>query len=138
VQQARVTLHRRACATNLLVRRRRPLLTIAALAASLALPSAALAQSAGDDQYTDPFSGQEAPAQGDNGGSQGDSGSAPPPASGGDAGTAPAQEAPPAEGGNGEAAGETLPRTGPPEPVPLLAAAGCALLLGGFAIRRRA
>jgi hypothetical protein len=123
------------------VRRRRPLLTTAAVAVSLALPSAALAQSAGDDQYTDPFSGQDAPAQGDGnnsgGDSQGNSGTAPPPASG-DAGTAPAQETPPAAGGNGTASGgETLPRTGPAVAAQLLLGAGSMLLLGGFAIRRR-
>ena len=38
-----------------LVRRHRSLLTLLAMAASLALPAGALAQSAGDEQYSDPF-----------------------------------------------------------------------------------
>jgi hypothetical protein len=114
----------------------RPLLILIAVLASLCMPAAALAQSAGDEQYTDPFAGQdEAPAQ------QGQQEPAAPP---------PETPAEPAPGGNGDAeaapAGEaggeaaqpaspTLPRTG--APVLLFAAAGYALLLGGVAIRRQ-
>jgi hypothetical protein len=107
----------------------RPLLILIAVLASLCVPAATLAQSAGDEQYTDPFAEQdEAPAQ------QGQEQPAAPPAE------TPAEPSP---GGNGEAeaaeaaqpASPTLPRTG--APVLLLAAAGYALLLGGVAIRRQ-
>jgi len=100
------------------------LLVIAAL---LALPAAALAQSAGDEQYVDPFQGgeeqpeqapQEEPAEP----------------------VEPAPAAPPS--GSGEVAPEaaqteepTLPRTG--LPVVLFASAGYALLLAGVALRRK-
>ena len=115
---------------------------LVALAATLALPCSALAQSAGDEQYTDPF-GQEDPA-----GQQQEPAPAPeqpvePPSS-------PAEPAP---GGNGTAeagptseaaptseatqeGSATLPRTG--GPVVLVAAIGYALLLAGIAIRRKA
>jgi hypothetical protein len=107
--------------------------------AMLAAPAVAQAQSAGDDQYVDPFQGgdgggQEEPAP------QPEQPAAPAPA-------APAQPAEPAPGGDGtvepapaaEAAqptSPTLPRTG--APVILLAAAGYGLLLAGIAIRRKA
>jgi hypothetical protein len=102
--------------------------------ALMASPAASLAQSAGDDQYVDPFQG------GDGGGQQEEP--APPP----EEPAAPAPDTPaPAPGGNGtsEAAPsaegaqpgtESLPRTG--APVILFAAAGYALLLAGIAIRR--
>jgi hypothetical protein len=45
------------------VRTRQSLLTLAAVTASLAFPAGAIAQSAGDEQYTDPFGQEEAPAQ---------------------------------------------------------------------------
>jgi hypothetical protein len=104
----------------------RSLLTMLAVTASLALPAAAFGQSAGDEQYTDPFAEQEeAPDQ------QGQEQPAAPPAE------TPAEPSP---GGNGETeAAQTpspsLPRTG--APVLLFAAAGYALLLGGVAIRRQ-
>lgn len=113
------------------------LLTVAAL---LSVPAAALAQSAGDEQYVDPFQGgeqqqpeapreapqeapQEAPAQ-------------------------PAQPAEPAPAAPAAPAGETgevtaaptqteaptLPRTG--FPALLILSAGYALLLAGVALRR--
>jgi LPXTG-motif cell wall-anchored protein len=101
--------------------------------ALLATPASALAQSAGDDQYVDPFQG------GDGGGQQEDP--APQPE---EPAAPPAPE--PAPGGNGAAepaptadaaqeASPTLPRTG--APVVLFAAAGYALLLAGIAIRRK-
>ena len=107
------------------------LLLLAALL--LALPGSAFAQSAGDEQYTDPFAEQDqAPAE-----QQPEQPAAPPSGSaepslggGGDGAAAPAEEA-----GAGQPASPTLPRTG--APVLLLAAAGYALLLGGFAIRRQ-
>jgi hypothetical protein len=119
-----------------LVRKLRSLLTIGALAASLALPTAALGQSAGDEQYTDPF-GQEDPAAQEPAPEQ--------PAE------RPSEQPPspvePAPGGNGTAepastteaaqeASPTLPRTG--FHVLVLAAIGYALLLAGVAIRRKA
>jgi hypothetical protein len=114
----------------------RSLLMLLALTAALALPGAALAQSAGDEQYTDPF--------GDEPSSQQQEDPAPAPEQ-------PAEPAPtapaPAEGGNGTAevapttessqeASPALPRTG--APVMLFAAVGYALLLAGVAIRRKA
>jgi hypothetical protein len=122
------------------VRTPRLLLALLALAACLALPAGALAQSAGDDQYTDPFSGGDEPAQQEQPAPEQPAGQAP---------EQPAEPAPdtsePAPGGNGtaepassaEAAQSTgtLPRTG--APVVLFAAAGYALLLAGIAIRRQ-
>jgi hypothetical protein len=120
---------------------RQPLLTLLAVVASLALPAAALAQSAGDEQYTDPFGQEDSPAPQQEPATQ-----QPEPAP-----EQPAQEpsvAPqPDPGGNGsaEAAPATdasqgsspvLPRTG--VPVLLLAAAGYVLLVAGIAIRRKA
>jgi hypothetical protein len=124
------------------VRKHLSLLALVALALSLALPSAALAQSAGDEQYTDPF------GEGDSGGQtqepspdqpveqpSGTPEPAPAPGGNGTAEPAPTAEAAPAP----EAAQDgspTLPRTG--APVILFAAIGYVLLLAGTAIRRKA
>jgi LPXTG-motif cell wall-anchored protein len=101
-----------------------------ALALVLALPATALAQNAGDQQYTDPLAPGE--PQGGGGGSSGA------PSGGGStqgsAGDAQAQEpaaAEPAQGGDSS----ELPRTG--FPAGLLALAGAAMLAGGAALRRR-
>ena len=111
-------------------------------AAFLAAPAAALGQSAGDEQYTDPF-GQEDPAARQE----------PAPEQPAEPVEPPSTPAEPAPGGNGtaeaaptteaaptaEAAQEgsaTLPRTG--GAVVLVAAIGYALLLAGIAIRRKA
>jgi hypothetical protein len=124
---------------------------IAALILAVALlgaPAAALGQSAGDDQYVDPFQGegggqQEQPAPAP------EPQPAPPPEQPAPAPEQPAAPAAPAEGGDGttatapaavepaqaESGGPTLPRTG--APVLLLGAAGYALLLAGIAIRRQ-
>jgi hypothetical protein len=99
--------------------------------ALLAAPAAAFAQSAGDEQYTDPFQGGE--------GGQAEQPAQPQP----EPEPAPPAEEPagqlPAEEGTTTAepaqASPTLPRTG--APVLLLAAAGYALLLAGIAIRRQ-
>ena len=102
------------------MRRTAPLL-LAVLA--LALPSAALAQSAGDDQYADPF-GQVNDGSGQSGGDQ-PTQSAP----------APAQDttsAAPAD----QAAAPALPRTGPGLPAWYIAINGAVLLLAGTALRR--
>jgi hypothetical protein len=118
---------------------RRALAALLTVAALLAVPAAAPAQSAGDEQYVDPFQGgeeqpspapQEAPQE------------APPPP------TEPAPAAPAAPSGEegevtaapaqtaapGQTAAPTLPRTG--LPVVLLMSAGYALMLAGVALRR--
>jgi LPXTG-motif cell wall-anchored protein len=109
-------------------------LTASAVLIALALPGAAVAQSAGDEQYTDPFGQGDAPApQQDTPAPQQEP-----------APEQPVEQTPvtpePAPGGNGtvETAQDTspsLPRTG--APVVLFAAIGYALLLAGIAIRRK-
>jgi hypothetical protein len=123
------------------VRTRQPLLTLLAVVASLALPAAALAQSAGDEQYTDPFGEEDAPAQQEQPATQepeaapeqpAPAPSVPPqpdPGGNGSVEPAPATEAP-------QGSSPVLPRTG--VPVLLLAAAGYVLLVAGIAIRRKA
>jgi pyruvate dehydrogenase E2 component (dihydrolipoamide acetyltransferase) len=102
----------------------------ASLAASvlvLALPGAALAQTPGDDQYTDPFgSGQDSTAQ-----ATPTPTPAPAPAP---AAPAPAATAAPAPA-PAVAASQQLPRTGGDPITP--AVAGFWLLLGGVALRAR-
>jgi LPXTG-motif cell wall-anchored protein len=97
-------------------------------------PSAHAAQGAGDDQYSDPFTGsdQGSSDSGSNGSSgspsgSSDAGSAPAPAA-----AAPASSAAPT---TAAAPGDELPRTG--LDAGALALAGGALLLGGVALRRR-
>jgi hypothetical protein len=95
----------------------------------LAVPSAAFAQSAGDEQYADPFGQTDQPS-----GSQGKQG--------GDTQepAAPAQEAAPAAPAQEQAvasqdtAAPTLPRSG--LPAHLLAGAGALLLAAGLTLRR--
>ena len=98
------------------------------LAVSLfAVPSVALAQSAGDEQYNDPFGEVDEPN-----GSQDQPAPVPEPA------PAPAQDAPAAGEGavaSQQASEPTLPITG--APVLLLASAGAMLLASGAALRRR-
>lgn len=112
---------------------------IAALAATLALiaPASAFAQSAGDEQYQDPFGGDEQ--------SQDDSSQDPDtPTSSDDAGSgtttptqtpAPTGAEPSASAAQASPAAEQLPRTG--GDVVLPAVAGFWLLLGGVALRAR-
>jgi LPXTG-motif cell wall-anchored protein len=106
-------------------------LTIALLALLLALPSAALAQGAGDQQYSDPFGGSQA--------------SPTPTATPAPAQPAPVQSqatpvpaaAPPASATPAPASGRRqLPYTG--ADARLLALAGIVLLAAGIALRRRA
>jgi hypothetical protein len=110
---------------------------IAALAAVLALiaPAAAFAQSAGDEQYQDPFGGDE---QSQDDGSQ----SPDTPTSSDDTGSgtttttqtpAPTGAEPAATAAQASPAAEQLPRTG--GDVVLPAVAGFWLLLGGVALR---
>jgi hypothetical protein len=97
--------------------------------ALLAAPASALAQSAGDEQYVDPFQ------DGGGGGQAEQQEPQPEPAPAEPAEPAPSVEsdAPAAEAAQESA--PTLPRTG--APVVLFAAAGYALLLAGIAIRRQ-
>jgi hypothetical protein len=111
----------------------RALVALLAVVALLAIPGAALAQSAGDEQYVDPFQGgeqqpseapQEAPAA---------------PTEPAPAEPAPAAPATPSEQGEVTVAptqteAPTLPRTG--FPALLFLSAGYALLLAGVALRR--
>jgi hypothetical protein len=112
----------------------RPFIALLATVLLLALPGAALAQSAGDDQYADPFGDTQQPSDGgqsDGDRSVDDGGSTSQP-------SAPAPTPDPAPSAAETSAtasdGATLPRTGF-EAVLLLAAA-FPLLLGGIALRR--
>ncbi len=106
----------------------RRLVTLLAALSLLALPAAALAQSAGDEQYEDPFGEVEEPS-----GSQGE----PEPA--------PVQEPAPAQNDDSlgtsepevaeQAGASTLPATG--LPAGLLAGTGALLLAAGTTLRRR-
>jgi LPXTG-motif cell wall-anchored protein len=108
------------------------LLMLALAVPAVAAPGTAFAQSAGDDQYVDPFQDDES-----GGGNQGNSGSqsddtpaaeepvAQAPADTGDTAGSAAEEA---------ADGPTLPRTG--FPAGEFALIGVILLGGGFALRR--
>ena len=110
--------------------------------ALLAAPAAALAQSAGDEQYVDPFRAARTAAEQQE--QRPSSRAAARAARGagravrhrraGAGGDGTAEPAPAAEAT--QATSPTLPRTG--VPVLLLAATGYALLLAGIAIRRKA
>jgi hypothetical protein len=111
----------------------RALAALLVVAALLAVPGAALAQSAGDEQYVDPFQGgEEQPA--------------PAPQEVPATPAAPAEPAPAAPSSGAAQGGQvtaepsqtgapTLPRTG--MPAVLVLSAGYALLLAGVALRRR-
>ena len=109
------------------MRRRSATVSLLAILA-LSVPAPAFGQGAGDEQYRDPFAGQQP------GGSQ------PQQPQGGSTGQAPAdpaaaaQATDPAQATQAQATGE-LPRTGS-EGVFLLLAYGWALLVGGAALRR--
>ena len=107
------------------MRRTAPLL-LAVLA--LALPSAALAQSAGDEQYADPF------GQVKDGGGQGQQADQPTQSAPAPAATpaTPAEQATASQ----DTAAPTLPRTGPGLPAWYIAINGAVLLLAGTALRR--
>jgi LPXTG-motif cell wall-anchored protein len=99
------------------------------LALVLALPAAALAQSAGDNQYQDPFEDQGGGGQTQQQGSTTQQ-QAQAPSTTQSQGTAPSTT-------TTQAQANTLPRTGS-ETGPLLLAYGAALLIGGTALRRAA
>jgi hypothetical protein len=109
-----------------------------ALLVAIALPAAAVAQSAGEGQYTDPLQGGGS-SGGNSGGGGGSSGSG---SGGGGGGASPAQtqtdttpapaQAAPAQANDSD----DLPLTG--FPVGVLIGAGLILLSGGLALRRTA
>src|SRR4051812_1526358 len=118
-------------------------LTLFLLIAALAMPAAALAQSAGDNGYTDPLAGGNGGGGGSGGGGGGGGGGS---AGGGSGGGGGATRGAQAGGGSGSSpsvtaaregsaahAGE-LPRTGFDAVIP--AELGLAMLLGGVAVRR--
>jgi hypothetical protein len=108
--------------------RRLPIIAAAAAALCLALPAAAAAQGAGDDQYRDPFGGQQPQQQQQ----QQPQPQAPAgPVAGTEAAPAQATQAPAT---SARATGE-LPRTGF-QGVVLLMAYGWVLLIGGAVLRR--
>lgn len=103
---------------------------VVAACLALALPGAALAQSAGDDQYVDPLNGVTGGGSGSGGGSGGSGSSG----SSGTAGTAGAGSAASGSSANGSALPGELARTG--AELPLTAGAGLLLLAGGLGLRR--
>jgi hypothetical protein len=108
---------------------------LAALLIFAAVPTVAAAQSAGENQYTDPLNpGGNSGSGGGNSGGGGSGGGAPQPQA--PASPAPASPAQPAGTAQGAGSNKSLPRTG--MPVALLALSGGALLAGGLALRRRA
>jgi pectate lyase len=118
----------------------RRIATCLAALALLALPAAALAQSAGDEQYSDPFgkveNGNDNGGGGGGGGDGGDVTEAPAPDTSTPAASAPAETSVESTGTAAtDATGAQLPRTG--FPVLLLAGAGALLALSGAALRRR-
>jgi len=112
------------------VPRRRIAVLIAALA--LAAPGTALAQSAGDEQYQDPFAGDDQSQSGDSQGGGSETAQATPTPVPVAPSQAPAPTAAPAPA---VAASQQLPRTGNDPITP--AVAGFWLLLGGVALRAR-
>jgi hypothetical protein len=111
-------------------------LTVVVVVCALVVPPAALAQSAGDNQYTDPLASPHSGTKSTPNGSSGSSGSSTPApsqgtsagSSSGTAGTTSSSAAP------SSTSGRALPRTGGhPE---LIAVAGLVLLAGGFGLRR--
>jgi hypothetical protein len=109
----------------------RRLVTVFLAGFMLILPSAALAQSAGDEQYADPFGQTEQPNGGQDQQTQAPADSAPAPAQT----TAPATPAADQAVASQETAAPTLPHTG--LPAGLVAGTGALLLLAGTTMRRR-
>jgi hypothetical protein len=116
---------------------RRPLAALAAALVVLAAPAPALAQSAGDDQYQDPFGGNSGGDSSGNGGSPDGGGSAPSAPAPAPAPATPAADPAPVQPAATAPAGVQLPYTGSPVPAALLAAAGTLLLAGGITLRIR-
>ena len=99
---------------------------------ALATPATAFAQSAGDEQYQDPF-GDEQSQSDEQGTATPTPTPTPVPSSPGDSGET--AQAPTATAAQSAPAAEQLPRTG--EDAWLLALGGTVLLAGGVALRRR-
>ena len=115
----------------------RSLLIIVALLCALAVPSAALAQGAGDDQYQDPFGDEQSQPEQTPTATPAPAQPAPAPAPAAPALPAPSAPAPapaaaPAQGGSSQ----QLPRTG--VDAGWIALAGAVSLAAGLALRRRA
>jgi hypothetical protein len=111
-------------------------LTVVVAVCALVVPAAALAQSAGDNQYTDPLASPHSGSTSTNQGSSGSSTPAPSQgtSSGSGSGTAGTSSSSAAPSAGATASGRALPRTGGhPE---LIAVAGLVLLAGGFGLRR--
>lgn len=113
---------------------RRPAALLAALALFLAAPAAALAQGAGDDQYSDPFGDEQTDSGGQDDAAQ-EPAQEPEPAE--PAEPAPAEPAPAAPAPEATSAQQPtqLAYTGAEEG--LVALAGAVLLVGGVALRVR-
>jgi len=108
----------------------RRLVTLVLAAFLLALPAGAVAQSAGDEQYADPFEQPQEPSGSQEQPAQAPAEPAPAPAPSADtAGAAQTQVVQQTDAA-------TLPATG--LPVGLLAGTGALLLAGGTTLRRRA
>jgi hypothetical protein len=107
-------------------------MSLAACLVALAVPGAALAQTPGDDQYTDPFGGSQ-----DEGSEAAPDDEAQPQPTATPAPAAPAPELAPEAEAEAEAspAAQQLPRTGGDATVPLVS--GTILLAGGVALRLR-
>jgi hypothetical protein len=101
-------------------------MSLAACLVALAVPGAALAQTPGDDQYTDPFGGSQ-----DEGSEAAPDDEAQPQPTATPAPAAPAPELAP----EASPAVQQLPRTGGDATVPLVS--GTILLAGGVALRLR-
>ena len=99
------------------------------LAVALTAPSAAFAQSAGDEQYSDPFAEEQDNGQDGSTGSSGDSGNTATQTT--DTGTGAEDTVVEASADDGA----VLPVTG--APIAALAALGAGLLAGGALLRRR-
>ena len=110
---------------------------VALLALLLALPSSALAQGAGDQQYQDPFGGEQTPGGG-GGGGQDDGLSDDPPVGGGGGGngdTGGGQPDPPAADEPAADEPKALPNTGADPRI--LAFVGLVFLMFGVGLRLR-
>jgi hypothetical protein len=105
-------------------------MSLAACLVALAVPGAALAQTPGDDQYTDPFGGSQ-----DEGSEAAPDEEAQPQPTATPAPAAPAPELAPEAEAEASPAAQQLPRTGGDATVPLVS--GTILLTGGVALRLR-
>ena len=103
------------------------------VAVALTAPSAAFAQSAGDEQYSDPFAEEQDNGQGGSTGSSGDAGSTATQTTDSVTGTGTGAEDTVVEASADD--GAVLPVTG--APIAALAALGAGMLAGGALLRRR-